>query len=310
MVKRSLDANASDFAAMTARELVESIRLSEGRTVAAEVVVTVQPLIDKVSNVELAAGMGADILLLNLYDVTAPQVYGFPSEGVDNEPASFGSVPAGKGVTLEKVKAWIGRPVGLNLEPIENPAAVTTSGRLATAENAKAAVEQGADFICITGNPYTGVTVHGVHRALAEVRAAVGDKVMLLAGKVHAAGKAEPAMNTDDIRAFAAEGADGILLPVPGTIPGITVDIVHALVDAAHAAGLLVMNCIDTSQEGASVSTIEQMALWSKMTGADIHHIGDAGTIGIAVPENIYAWSLTLRGRRHTWHRMTASLRR
>ena len=190
MVKRSLDANASDFAAMTARELVESIRLSEGRTVAAEVVVTVQPLIDKVSNVELAAGMGADILLLNLYDVTAPQVYGFPSEGGENEAASFGKIPAGKGVTLGMVKSWIGRPVGLNLEPIENPAAVTTSGRLATAENAKAAMEQGADFICVTGNPYTGVTLHGIRQALSEMRAAVGDKVMLLAGKVHAAGTA------------------------------------------------------------------------------------------------------------------------
>jgi hypothetical protein len=46
------------------------------------------------------------------------------------------------------------------------------------------------------------------------------------------------------------------------------------------------------------------------MTGADIHHIGDAGTIGIAIPENIYTWCLALRGRRHTWHRMASSLRR
>jgi hypothetical protein len=48
----------------------------------------------------------------------------------------------------------------------------------------------------------------------------------------------------------------------------------------------------------------------SKMAGADIHHLGDAGTIGMAVPENITAWSFALRGRRHTWHRMTSSLRR
>jgi hypothetical protein len=310
MVKRSLDANASDFAAMTARDLVESIRLSEGRTVAAEVVVTVQPLIDKVSNVELAAGMGADLLLLNLYDVTAPQVFGFPSVGGENEAASFGKIPAGKGVTLGMVKSWIGRPVGLNLEPIENPAAVTTSGRLATAENAKAAVEQGADIIAVTGNPYTGVTIKGIRRALAEIRAAVGGKVMLLAGKVHAAGVPGTMMNVEDIKTFAGEGADGILLPVPATVPGMTVELGHALVEAAHGFGLLVMNCIGTSQEGASVNTIEQLALWSKMTGADVHHIGDAGTIGIAVPENIYAWSLAIRGRRHTWHRMTASLKR
>ena len=101
-----------------------------------------------------------------------------------------------------------------------------------------------------------------------------------------------------------------MLLPAPGTVPGMTVEIVRALVEAAHERGLLAMNTVGTSQEGASVSTIEQLALMSKMTGADIHHIGDAGTIGIAVPENITAWSLALRGRRHTWHRMTASLRR
>jgi hypothetical protein len=70
------------------------------------------------------------------------------------------------------------------------------------------------------------------------------------------------------------------------------------------------MNGIGTSQEGASLTTIEQLALMSKMSGADVHHIGDAGMMGIAVPENITAWSIALRGRRHTWHRMAASLMR
>jgi hypothetical protein len=89
-----------------------------------------------------------------------------------------------------------------------------------------------------------------------------------------------------------------------------TVEVVRTLVEVAHRHKLLVLNVVATSQEGASTSTIEQLALMSKMTGADVHHLGDAGTIGIAVPENITAWSLALRGRRHTWHRMTASLRR
>jgi len=117
-------------------------------------------------------------------------------------------------------------------------------------------------------------------------------------------------MHAEDVRLFASAGADGIVLPAPATVPGITVEIGHRLVELAHELGLLAMNGVGTSQEGASRSTVEQLALWSKMTGADIHHIGDAGTLGIAVPENIYAWSLALRGRRHTWHRMAASLRR
>lgn len=311
MVKRLLDANASDFAAMSARDLVESIRLSEGRVVAAEVAAVAPPLLDKVSNAELAAGMGADLILFNFYDVTAPQVTGFPDQG-----EATGGVPIwarvswGRGVTLAQVKEWIGRPVGLNLEPVENPEAITTSGRLASPENAQAALAQGADFIVITGNPYTGVTTAGITRALTAIREAIGDRAMLLAGKMHAAGVSGPVVTAADVDAFAKGGADGVVLPAPGTVPGMTVEIAHALVETAHAKGLLVMNTVGTSQEGASVSAIEQLALMSKMTGADIHHLGDAGTVGMAVPENIMVWSLALRGRRHTWHRMAASLRR
>ncbi len=52
------------------------------------------------------------------------------------------------------------------------------------------------------------------------------------------------------------------------------------------------MLTIGTSQEGADESTIRQIALAAKMAGADIHHIGDAGFYGIAVPENIMAYSI------------------
>jgi hypothetical protein len=310
MTKRLLDANASDFASMSPRQIIEGIRLSEGRIVAAEVIAVAPPLIDKVSNPELAASMGADLLLMNFYDVTAPQVFGFPTESPSSESKIFGRFPSGQGVTLNQVKSWIGRPVGLNLEPIENPAAVSTSGRLATAENAGLALQQGADFIVITGNPHTGVTTQGICRSAAEIRLAIGDKAILFAGKMHAAGASSAAMTGADVQSLAEAGADGILLPAPGTVPGMTVEAGRDLIEAAHKLNLLVMNTVGTSQEGASRSTIEQLALWSKMSGADIHHLGDAGTLGMAVPENIYAWSLALRGRRHTWHRMASSLKR
>ena len=201
-------------------------------------------------------------------------------------------------------------PVGLNLEPVEDMRALATGGRLASPENAQAAVTQGADFIVITGNPHTGVTTKGIARASAAIREAIDDDAVLLAGKMHAAGAAGDVVMAADIDAFADGGADGVVLPAPGTVPGMTVEIVHRLASAAHERGLLVMNTVGTSQEGASTSTIEQLALMSKMTGADIHHLGDAGTIGIAVPENITTWSLALRGRRHTWHRMATSLHR
>lgn len=53
--------------------------------------------------------------------------------------------------------------------------------------------------------------------------------------------------------------------------------------------------------------TIRQIALNSKMIGADLHHIGDAGYHGIAIPENIMTYSITIRGKRHTYARMASS---
>ena len=53
---------------------------------------------------------------------------------------------------------------------------------------------------------------------------------------------------------------------------------------------------------------IRQIALMCKMAGADIHHIGDSGYMGMALPENITAYSVAIRGKRHTYRRMAMSL--
>ena len=47
-----------------------------------------------------------------------------------------------------------------------------------------------------------------------------------------------------------------------------------------------------------------------KMAGADIHHIGDSGYMGMALPENIMAYGTVIRGIRHQYHRMAQSIRR
>lgn len=310
MSLRLIDCNPSDFSRFSANDLVESIRNSEGRVVMSEVIATAHPLIDKVSNVELAAAFGADLVLLNLYDVYSPQIKGMPSKYTVEEKPGFGQTSSGIGRTLQDVKEWIGRPVGMNLEPIEQPEAVTTQGRFATAQNARLAVEQGADFIMVTGNPGTGVTLKGILKSLREIRAAVGDRAVLMAGKMHAAGTSETAADIEHIEAFIEAGAQIIGIPAPGTTPGMTQGIAQKLIDAIHQAGGLALTAFGTSQEGSTVNVIEQIALMSKMAGADIHHIGDAGFIGMAVPENITALSMAIRGRRHTWHRMAASLKR
>jgi hypothetical protein len=313
-MKRALDANPGDFQALSSRELIEAVRLSEGRILVAEVVATAPPLVDKVSNVELAAAFGADIILLNLYNVNSPAVMGMPDihevEGKPGAPTSFGKFQTGKGRTLADVKAWTGRPVGINLEPLPQQYEGSREGREATAANALSAVEQGADLLVITGNPATGVSASGIASSVKRIRESVSDRAIILAGKAHAAGVRAPLVEAEDLHSYLTAGADGVLLPAPGTAPGMTLDACRELVSIAHELDGLALSAIGTSQEGSSRSVIEQIALMSKMTGAEMHHIGDAGLFGIAVPENIYTYSMTLRGRRHTWHRMAASLRR
>ena len=79
MAKRLLDCAASDFSQMTKAELLFSIAASEGRVLASETIGTVTPLLGDVTNAELAAALGADILLLNLFDVDHPQIQGLPN---------------------------------------------------------------------------------------------------------------------------------------------------------------------------------------------------------------------------------------
>ena len=76
--------------------------------------------------------------------------------------------------------------------------------------------------------------------ALKAISAAVGDRVLLAAGKMHASGVAgeggEKIMTPADAEAFMAAGADIILLPAPGTVPGITQEYAHRLIESCTAA--------------------------------------------------------------------------
>ena len=145
-------------------------------------------------------------------------------------------------------------------------------------------------------------------------RESLGDRVILAAGKRHAAGvlseAAEHIITKEDVRRFREAGADILLFPAPGTVPGITMEYVRELVSFAHGLGALTITAIGTSQEGTDTATIRQIALLCKMTGTDIHHLGDTGYTGMALPENIQAYSVAIRGVRHTYHRMAASAMR
>lgn len=307
MAKRLLDCTASDFEQMGKEELLFSIGASEGRTLACETIGSFTPLLGDVTNAELVCALGADILLLNLFDVNAPQIQGLP--------------PAAPQDVVRTVKKLTGRPVGINLEPVEQNASGQadtlwgmTGGRRATLDNAQKAADMGVDFILLTGNPGTGVTNQAILSTLELFHRHLGDRLVLAAGKMHASGvlgeSGEKILSTEEVRAFAGAGADIILMPAPGTVPGITVEYVSGLVACAHSLKKLTMTSIGTSQEGADVETIRRIALLCKMAGTDIHHLGDSGFTGIAAPENVTAYSVAIKGVRHTYRRMAMSIKR
>lgn len=308
-MKRFLDCTASDFEKMNKTELLEAISASEGRLLVCETIGTMQPMLGDVTNAEFVSSMGADIILLNIFDVNKPVVQGLPE--VEEKDV------------IRKVKELTGRPVGINLEPIEQGKESTvdtidmwklTNGRVATLENAKKAIEMGVDLIVLTGNPGIGVTNKAITETLQLFREELGDQVILVAGKMHASGilseAGENIITKEDVTAFAKAGADIILMPAPGTVPGITTEYVRSLVVCAHNLGKMTLTAIGTSQEGADTDTIKNIALMCKMTGTDLHHLGDAGYGGMSLPENILAYGKVIRGIRHTYHRMAVSIKR
>ncbi|WP_059172085.1 hypothetical protein [Bacillus sp. FJAT-27445] len=305
-MKRILDCTASDFAKMNGQEIKKSILASEGRTILAEVIGSFTPLYPAVTNAEMVAAFGADLILLNFFDVFKPEIQGMSA----TEPEEI----------VHKLKQLVGRPIGLNLEPVDLSAekleALTElpEGRIATERSLRRARELGFDFVCLTGNPKTGVSNAEITKAIAVARDVFGPEGLIIAGKMHGAGVAgetgSSLMGEDVLHGFIEAGADIILIPSPGTVPGFTIAKTARLVDIVHEKGALAILTTGTSQEGSDEATIRQIALNSKMAGADLYHIGDAGANGIALPENIMAYSIVIRGKRHTYVRMAASVMR
>ena len=271
---------------------------------AAETIGTVTPMLVNITNAEFVTSLGADIIMLNIFDVDHPVINGLPEVAPED--------------TIHEVKRLTGRMVAINLEPAavrndgEKSVWSLTEGRRATVENAKKAADMGVEMIVLTGNPGVGVDNRAITKSLADLNEAVGDRVILTAGKMHASGifseAGEKILTKEDAETFIEAGADVLLLPAPGTVPGFTMEHAAELIKSAHEKGVLAMTTIGTSQEGADEATIRQIALMCKMAGADIHHIGDSGYMGMALPENITAYSVAIRGKRHTYRRMAMSL--
>lgn len=98
MVKRFISANASEILSMTASELKQSIKASEGRVILSENVAFKESYIGDITNSEIARAFGADLILLNGIDLFNPYV----------------NALTGKGTFVEELHRLVGRPIGVN----------------------------------------------------------------------------------------------------------------------------------------------------------------------------------------------------
>ena len=295
MGKRLLSCFTSDFNKMSGQDLKNAIKASEGRTVLSENVAGRRSVTEDVTNSELARAFGADLILLNGFDVFNPYIDALPES---DEP-------------IKLVKKLTGRPVGINLEPVDLKAdmmeeiEIISEGRICSEATLKKIEEMGVDFVCLTGNPGTGVTNHQISEGIKLAKKHFSG--MVIAGKMHSAGVDEPVANLDVVKDFIESGADVIMLPAVGTVPGFTQGEMEKAVKYIKENGALSMSAIGTSQESSTRETIRQIAIMNKIAGVDIQHIGDAGYSGVANFENIMELSIAIRGVRHTIRMIAAS---
>ena len=295
MGKRLLSCFTSDFNKMSGQDLKNAIKASEGRTVLSENIAGRRSVTGDVTNSELARAFGADLILLNGIDVYNPVINALPES---DEP-------------IKLVKKLTGRPIGLNLEPVDLKAdmmeeiEIIPEGRICSEATLKKIEKMGFDFVCLTGNPGTGVTNSQIAEGIKLAKKHFSG--MVIAGKMHSAGVDEPVANLDVVKEFIESGADVIMLPAVGTVPGFTQGEMEKAVKYIKENGALSMSAIGTSQESSTRETIRQIAIMNKIAGEDIQHIGDAGYSGVANFENIMELSIAIRGVRHTVRMIAAS---
>ncbi len=296
---RILDLWGTALGDLRGRALAEAILESEGRVMGAEVEGIANGVScgygRAISNGEMSAAFGADLIFVN---VGIP----FLDKPVISELENLIPVPCG----FRGLSQYLGRPCGPILEPdlpyVPEPIR-------ASEETVNKAVESGAAFIILSANPCRGVIGHKeMAESVKTIRRASGD-ILVIAGKMHHSGIREE-YTLDAAKAYMEAGADGSIIPVPGTVPGVTEKMAADYAGEIHRNGGIVLSAITTSQEGSDQETIRQLALSAKRIGADIHHISTAGyPLGSPPPENLYTYSVAVRGVRHTWNRMAWNLR-
>ena len=322
-ITRLISAARSEISEMSAHELKKSIWASEGRVVMTQFF-TQSSLMESVTNAELQQAFGSDMIMLNGYDMN-PDVFlnglAISSSGFEKKKDNY---------RLKDLREFIDIPIGIylecgdpevfsNLETSSYGVNMLTNGRVATKANLLKVKEEGADFVVLAGNPGSGTTYKNIIKATKLAKEILKDDVLIMAGKWEDGAVervlGDPILGPEESKRIIKElvdaGADVITLSTPGARTGILLEEIRDLITFIHTykPGTLALSFLDGSIEGADENTVRECAILSKQTGADIHCIGDAGLQGTSLPENIYAYSITLKGRLKTWFRQAGSRR-
>lgn len=105
-MKRLISADVSEILKMNSKELKQSIKASDGRVVLSENFAPRESWVGEITNAEIAASFGADLILLNGIDVLNPEIAGLPDQSKGENP-------------FETLRKLCGRPIGVNLEPVD-----------------------------------------------------------------------------------------------------------------------------------------------------------------------------------------------
>lgn len=300
MTKRLLDWQRTDYLDVPGAQAKQAIIASEGRVIMAETVSSFPAMYGGTSGAQVDASFGAQLILLNTFDVFHPEIKGLPTASAESPVAAL--------------KAKVGALVGINLEPVDETVQTfdeqftIAKGRQATSETFAAAEALGIDYVLLTGNPKTQVTNQKISAAIKGAKQAFYG--LIFAGKMHSSGVDEPVITAADVQEFINAGADGILLPAPYTVPGYSPEILAPLlkiiadwnarpeVHHDYQQRVVTIAANGTSQDSADLATIRQIGLASKALGFDVQHVGDS-LGGLADPEAIYALGVAIRGKRH-----------
>jgi hypothetical protein len=304
---RLINASRKEFVKMNGRDLKTSIYKSEGRVIMGQhLIFASEGLVRGVTNTELMGAFGADMVMLNTYNLN----------NLDNNPGM-------QGLSIKHLKERANIPVGIYLgcpgkNELPKNKIYDVEGMLATKEHIMLAKELGVDFIILGGNPGSGTSVNDVIETTKLAREICGEDMLIFAGKwedgIEEKVLGDPLASRDAkeiIKELIDAGADVIDLPAPGSRHGISVHMIQELVQFIHRykPGTLAMTFLNSSVECADIETIRLIALKMKETGADIHAIGDGGFSGCTTPENLMQLSISIKGKQYTYFRMASTNR-